>query len=150
MFFNVIRSGLLWLCVCQCSLSAARDYYVSPTGNDRSPGTQALPFRTLEAARDALRSDSNKGATVWLMAGRDPRKQSFNLTQEDSGTADVPIIYRAISSAEVILDGGVTVAPNQCRPVHDVTVNKRLLPTVRAQVRMIDLKAVGVTDYGVF
>jgi hydroxyisourate hydrolase len=47
---------------------AAAQIYVSPSGNDAAPGTQASPVRSLERARDLARaSQSNK--TVNLAPG---------------------------------------------------------------------------------
>ena len=36
------------------SLSAT-EFYVSPEGNDKNPGTKDLPFATIEKVRDAVR-----------------------------------------------------------------------------------------------
>lgn len=38
------------------SAATQTTYYVSPTGNDSNPGTEALPFRTIEKARDVIRT----------------------------------------------------------------------------------------------
>jgi hypothetical protein len=35
---------------------SAAEVYVAPQGNDSNPGTKDQPFKTLEKARDALRS----------------------------------------------------------------------------------------------
>jgi hypothetical protein len=43
------------------SLSAGSSYYVSPTGNDSNPGTEAQPFRTIGKAATVVQP----GNTSW-------------------------------------------------------------------------------------
>ena len=83
--------------------------YVSPQGNDswsgrlESPneGRTDGPFGTLGAARQAIREMKKAvgipagGVTVWICPGDYSLEQSFELTAEDSGTAESPIVYRA-------------------------------------------------------
>ena len=58
-----------------CSAASAGDYYVSPTGDDANPGTIEAPFRTLAAARQALRqAECRHQTTVHLLAGREKRE----------------------------------------------------------------------------
>ena len=48
------------------------EFYVSPTGADGNPGTQAQPFKTLTQARDAVRAVSPQMSgdiVVYLRAG---------------------------------------------------------------------------------
>jgi len=41
--------------------SLGSEFYVSPSGDDRNPGTRVKPFRTLERARDAVREMKKSG-----------------------------------------------------------------------------------------
>jgi len=90
-------------------------YHVATTGQDDNPGTRENPFATLERARDAIRAARQqagaawRGATVWLAGGFYERRQSFDLTAEDSGTPEAPVVYRAWPGESVRLVGGVRV-----------------------------------------
>ena len=81
--------------------SPPADLFVSPDGSDGYSGTRQRPFRALEQARGRIRAlkDANQlpagGLTVWLREGVYHREQTFELTEQDSGTADGPIVYRA-------------------------------------------------------
>src|SRR5262249_13624971 len=99
------------------------DFYVAPNGNDHWSGTKPTPnrartdgpFATLEGARNAVRS-LHRGAdhkplarhatTVEIRGGRYELARPFALTEEDSGTAERPIVYRAREGEEVRLVGG--------------------------------------------
>ena len=43
---------------------AGSAFYVSPTGNDRNPGTEAAPFATLARAQQAMKRSSIKATYV--------------------------------------------------------------------------------------
>ena len=47
------------------STSPASTYYVAPDGHDLNPGTEALPWRTIQKAADTLVA----GDTVYIKAG---------------------------------------------------------------------------------
>src|SRR4051794_777014 len=68
LFFSVsiivlVLYGKLW----------AAEFYMSPAGDDRNAGTKALPFASLERARDAVRAAKElrpaQNCTVWLRGG---------------------------------------------------------------------------------
>jgi hypothetical protein len=89
-------------------------YYVAPTGTDQSDGSKEHPFATLERARDAVRALRRKGlptggVTVWLRAGTYARHGVFELTAEDSGTSEAPIVYATYQSETVCISGGTAV-----------------------------------------
>ncbi|MCU0645749.1 MAG: hypothetical protein MUC94_16005, partial [bacterium] len=87
-------------------------FYVSPTGNDKNPGTIRKPFLTLERARDRIRElkkkskRSNDGVTVFLREGRYFRTEVFSLNPDDSGEDHAPIIYSAYPGEKPVLIGG--------------------------------------------
>ena len=81
------------------------------------------PFRTLVAARDAIRTLRARrcglpasGVTVHLRAGVHKFSQPLHLGPEDSGTAESPIEYRAYEGEDVLLSGGVAVRASDFRP----------------------------------
>ena len=77
---------------------AAANFYVSPAGNDAHPGTKAKPFGTLGRAREEIRKLKANGplkesATVFVRAGQYRMVGTWQLTSEDSGTAQFPVTW---------------------------------------------------------
>ncbi len=126
--------------------------YVAPDGDDGGPGDPNRPFATLERARDRIREIKRQrglppgGAAVFLRGGRYVRRKPFLLTAEDSGTAQSPIVYRALPGEVAWLDGGLLLRDWQ--PVKDAAVLARLPGEARQKVVQVDLKAAGLRDYG--
>lgn len=134
--------------------------YVAEGGNDAwsgklqepNAGRTDGPFATLERARDELRRRRQRGTLpergcrVEVRGGRYRLERPFELTAEDSGTADARITYRAESGAEVRLVGGRTIT--NFVPVTDAGVLARLDTAARGHVVQADLKALGIADYG--
>jgi hypothetical protein len=140
------------------------EFHVSPSGNDAWSGTLPDmnpartdgPFATLEAARDAIRRLKGMGplptggVTVWIHGGAYVRTAPFELTVNDSGTTDAPIVYRAWQNEPARLLGGRRLEPAAFTPVTDARVLARLAPAARDRIVQCDLRAQGVTDFGTF
>ncbi len=128
------------------------DFYVSPRGKDSNPGTKGKPFATLERARDEVRSwrkQAKLGAgptTIWLEPGDYQRTNTLELTSEDSGNADGPVVWNSSGVARLL--GGVRVGA--LTAVTDPLIRERLDPKARAQVKQADLKRMGLTEFGEF
>jgi hypothetical protein len=135
-------------------------FYVSPVGNDSWSGTLAQPnsgrsdgpFATFERARNAVRDLRNegrtpeKGITVAVRAGTYHLAKPFRLSSEDSGTEAQPVHWRSYNNEEVILSGSVPVGG--FHRVTDTAVIKRLAPSLREKIVVVDLKSQGISDYG--
>ena len=97
------------LCVATQGFSQQTAYYVSPNGNDGNSGTEAQPFKTLTAARDAVRT-MNKNMTqdivVYLRAGTYHIDQTLLFDEKDSGTNGHNIVYRNYHDEKVSICGG--------------------------------------------
>ena len=90
---------------------AADDIYVSPTGNDQHDGTKASPLASLAAARNKARSMAGKTAvTVHVADGVYYLPETLVFKPQDSGTADLPIIYQAENEGQAVLSGGSLLA----------------------------------------
>ena len=140
----VVLAGLSAAACCRCG---AAEFFVSPHGNDGQPGTRSQPFRTLEAARDAVRgSDRSEETVVWLRAGAYERSRPFELVAVDSGRPGRPVTYRACLGEEVRIVGGRQISDWQ--PVTDEAILQRLVAEARGKVLLADLKAAGIRDYG--
>ncbi len=131
-----------------------RVLYVAPTGDDAADGLRETPFRSLERARDAVRSLKRSGGgelpkggvKVAIGAGEYPWQRTLQLTGEDSGTTDAPVVYEGPDDGKAILRGGVRV--KGWKPISDAAVRDKLDASVRGRVLQADLKALGVSDWG--
>ena len=137
------------------------DYYVAVNGSDKWSGKLATPnsaktdgpFATLERARDEIRKVKTAGGipaagiTVEVRGGLYECSKTLELTAEDSGTATAPVVYCARTGETVRLTGGRVVTG--WKPVADPKVLARLDTNAQAHVVQVDLKAQGITGYGV-
>ena len=133
----------------------ASEFFVSPKGSDRNPGTRDQPFQTLERARDALRElrkgnkpSTNGAATVWLLSGTYELSQSFELLQTDGGSMDAPVLYSAANGESVRLSGGKMIPSASFHPVRDPRALKRLPSASLPHVVEANLKSLGIADFG--
>ena len=79
------------------ALGAAATYYVATTGDDANPGTQSVPWRTLQHAVD----QTGAGDTILVRAGS---YAGFELINRDGGTAGNPKTLKAYPGETVTLD----------------------------------------------
>ncbi len=85
--------------------------YVAPGGDDRAAGTEGAPFATPQRARDEIRRLRQLGlpaggVRIVLRGGTYSLRQPLELTPEDSGTADSPIIWATYPGERPVLSGG--------------------------------------------
>ncbi|MFI1093214.1 right-handed parallel beta-helix repeat-containing protein [Streptomyces sp. NPDC020917] len=106
--------GALHAAAAAGSAPSSCNYYVSPAGSDSAPGTVTAPWRTLEHARDYIRTNNlnqhmTSDLTVCLRGGRYTRTQTFSLTDADSGSDGHKVIWAAYPGEAPIVDGGKAV-----------------------------------------
>jgi hypothetical protein len=117
----------------------AAEFHVSPKGDDATgDGSAGRPFATIEKARDAARAEKN--SKVILAPGAHRRVKTLGLNERDSGT-----VFTGKGASIV---GSVAVPNTAVKVVTDAAILERLLPEVRGKVLEIDLRALGVTDFG--
>lgn len=143
----ILTAGILIL-ACRGALAAS--LFVAADGSDANPGSQQKPFATLERARDEIRkikaggSLPADGITVEICGGTYELARPLELTDQDSGTENAPIVYRARKGEVVKIGGGRVVTGWQ--GVTDPAILKRLDPAAHGNVFQADLKTLGVTD----
>lgn len=136
------------------ALCAPAQYFVAPHGDDSHDGLARAPFARLTRARDAIRQLKEQGelpaggVTVWIAPGRYELAAPLELTAEDSGSAEAPIVYRAQPGAGAVLSGGVRVPARAFGPVRSRAVLGRLPAEARDHVVQAELGALGVEDFG--
>lgn len=128
--------------------------HVAASGSDNGDGSEAKPFSTLQQARDAVRGLKKsrggtlpKGGVSIVVAGGDYSvRETLKLTQEDSGTAEAPVIFQSSAGPGPVFHGGKAI--KGWKPIGDDAVKEKLDPAVRSKVLEAELKANGILDYG--
>jgi hypothetical protein len=125
-----------------------RVIHVTPDGGSDADGSKARPFGSLEKALAAVAGmpKVTGGTQVLLASGRYPVAKSIRLSKELSGTAESPLVIRAVKPGSAVLYGGAVLKGFQA--VKDTEILKRLPAEARDKLVQCDLKALGITDYG--
>ncbi|MFI1993465.1 ricin-type beta-trefoil lectin domain protein [Actinoplanes sp. NPDC020271] len=87
-------------------------YYVAPDGNDSNAGTITAPFRTVQHARDVVRTVNTAmtgDINVYLRGGSYPVSSTIEFGPGDSGTGGHRVVYAAYPNETPVLEGGVQV-----------------------------------------
>ena len=124
--------------------------FVAPGGDDAHNGTEEAPVATLSRARDRVRELHHAGAqgpiAVNVLPGRYLVTETLQLTGEDSGKPEAPVIYRATQPGQATFYGGMRITGFE--RVTDPAVLERLPEEARGKVVRYDLRAQGIDDYG--
>ena len=138
----------------QLKLRRYDEIHLSPDGDDTTgTGSMEAPFRTLEKARDMIRqwkeegSVSSKGVTVLLHEGEYFLKNSFTLTEEDSGTVTAPILYQPYGNDKVRINGGRVLDVSRFTPISGEMKNRLRDPAARGKVLQAKLSDLGISQY---
>ncbi|MBE7457391.1 MAG: right-handed parallel beta-helix repeat-containing protein [Phycisphaerae bacterium] len=86
----------------QVALASERELHVANTGDDRNPGTELAPFKSIQRAADVAEA----GDTVVIHAGLYARQSGRSRVLEvaRTGTDDAPITFTSAGDGDVILD----------------------------------------------
>lgn len=85
-------------------------FFVSPAGDDKGPGTQDKPFRTLKRAQAALRTaNQSHDVVVTVMDGTYRLDAPLDLTAADGGLNGHSVTWKAADKAHPVISGGVAV-----------------------------------------
>jgi len=160
-FYNIlILFSFLLLIDCSKPQISENAFFVSKTGNDSWSGKFAVPnrdktdgpFATIERAQEAIRSVKKEsklpdgGITVYIREGDYPISKTFMLKNDDSGTEQAPIIWRAYPNENVRFMAGKVVADFQ--PIEDITILNRIDESCRNKILQCDFSVQGIADFG--
>ncbi len=126
------------------------EIFVSAEGDDNNAGTVDQPFKTIEKARDAIRgipeaSRPEGGIVVNIMGGTYPVSDTIVFDENDSGTKEKPIIYKAYNGEKVSFIGGQTLDSSKIKKVEEADLLNRLIDeNAKDHLYMLDLGAQGV------
>lgn len=145
---------VLWISLLFNGEANAQDIFVDIKGSDQNAGTIDKPLATLDAARASIRKFKsvhdlpNGGITVWINEGTYAQDKTLILDEHDSGLPGRPIVWSASKDAKVSITGGVTLPTNKFQQVKTSSILKRLPKEARNKVWQINLKELGINDYG--
>jgi hypothetical protein len=95
-------------------------FYVAPDGSDAGKGTLAMPFATLERAREAVRekikAGLHKDVVVLLREGTYFLDRTLNFGPQDGGTLEHAVTYTAYPGERPVVSGGRVISGWQQRP----------------------------------
>jgi len=135
------------------TFAAPLSLYLSPTGDDAHAGTEAQPMRTLAAAHDRLREQrlstaQEEAVVVWLGDGVYPLDAPMIWTTQDGGSAEAPVRFQAQHAGAARITGGDQLPTEAFTPVSDTALLARIPEEAHAAIRRVDLKSMGITEYG--
>jgi len=120
--------------IASCSLASAIDIFVAPNGNDSNSGNQNNPLRTLEGARNKVRTLSkNQNIRVRFRAGTYRFTRAVSFGSNDSGTNARPIVYESFPGETAFFDGGRVINTGAFRKVSG-TQASRIPSSARSSV----------------
>ncbi len=131
------------------------NYYVATNGSDSNPGTLALPFLTLEQARNTIRALARPlpagGVTVWLRGGTYYRTNTLMLTNvNDSGSATAPVVYCGYPGESAVISGGKPIPAASWVPLNALQTN-RVAPGVNpTNIWELDVASAGIIHAAVY
>jgi len=130
--------------------------FVSPDGDDEATGTIDNPFATIERAKNEVLTIKTAnggvpegGICVYLREGVYSIHDTLLFTEEDSGTPEAPITYRAYKDEKVTLIGGEKLEVKDFRRVPEGEVLNRVYDrAARECLYQYDLSVFEDFEYG--
>ena len=108
------KSITVFFIFCFQSISSfAVDFYVSPNGNDKNPGTREKPFVTIEQAKQAVlnsvQNNKDNNFYIWLADGFYEIKSPLVFNAPELGNLDIEITVKALEEANPVISGGIVL-----------------------------------------
>ncbi|HEY9186851.1 MAG TPA: right-handed parallel beta-helix repeat-containing protein [Ignavibacteria bacterium] len=92
-------------------IKSGYEIFVSPGGNDNNNGSEKKPFKTIERAKEYIKSlkSQNGDIIVYLRGGEYYLNKTVVFKSEDSGKNGFFVIYKAYKDEKPVISGGVEV-----------------------------------------
>lgn len=86
--------------------------YVSPEGDDGNDGSEGLPFKTINRAKDEVQKIISKGMTgdIEVILGGGTYAENITFTEKDSGLGHYKVIYKNKEGESPVVYGGTIVS----------------------------------------
>ncbi len=137
-----IAPAMLLLALASPLWAAQAEFYVSPSGSDKNPGTKAKPFQTIAHARDSVAKINGKmtgDIVVHLAGGTYEVSEPVVFDANDSGTNGHKVIYKAVAGQTPVVSGGKAIKGWK---VHDKAANIYKAPVGDLEFRQIYVNGV--------
>jgi hypothetical protein len=150
--FVVAGTGVFGAALPPTDIHVVRSLYIATNGVDSNPGTLDQPLGTLEGAREAVRGLRRSGVltsnscTVWIRQGTYYRSNTFTLGEQDSGTEQLPVVYRALANETVVFTGAKAITTFAA--LTNAGILSRLTAAAQTNVLVADISGLGTLDYG--
>ena len=116
--------------------------YVSPSGKDSNSGSQKQPFATIQHAVDFITSNNHDNSVIILREGIFEIKKTLTLDSLPDN-----LVIKAYQGESVHITGGHRI--KGFKPVDKNTPGyERISKGVLSHILQIDLKSLGITNYG--
>lgn len=128
--------------------------FVSPSGNDQNDGTIDNPLKTVSSAKELIKSIRkdrglpNGGIQVYFRRGEYNVSSSIVFNRSDSGSEKAPITYRAYPGEEAKIIGSSLLPSDKFKKIENEDAINRLQPGVAEHVWELDLKEIGMQNWG--
>ena len=113
-----------------CAPGVHAIFFVAPSGSDKNPGTETLPFRTLQQAQYAVRKLNQSligDVLVYVRGGIHALDAPLVFSSEDSGTNGHHIVYQKASCLSLAAARPLPTGP--CTTPQRVSTRLILSPT---------------------
>lgn len=118
--------------------------YVSCNGNDDNSGTYDSPLKTLEGARNMVRSlQGEKAVEVIFGEGEYRFSEGVEFTEEDSGSENAPVTYKAAEGEKVIFKGSLEIPADGYSEVTNGDVLSIMDEKAKGRIVQYDLRNLG-------
>ena len=148
--FVLIVSILFIAISMSCNSLNTIEFFVSQEGDDANSGKKDAPFKSINKAKDAVRSqlqaNSRKTIIVNISGGRYYMDTPIVFTSEDSGKENYPVIYRAIDGEEPVFTGSRELKNWQL--LNNPDKIESLSPAVAGKIYVTDIRAANINDFG--
>jgi hypothetical protein len=140
----------LFFSILCCQFAPAQEIHIAKHGKDSNSGSKEKPLASFEAAKTMARNlrRGKQNPKIIVHQGVYDLNKSFVLNKEDGGEQGNPVIWAAAPGEKVHITGGKSLPADLFKLVKDKNILARLDPAARKQVRCIDLKNIGITNFG--
>jgi len=142
MKFSLFSLTVLLISIAFQSCSGNAEIYVSPTGNDSNNGSIKQPFATIQHAVDFIKKNNHNNSVIILREGIYEIKESLVLDSLPDN-----LVIKAYQNESVHITGGRKI--KGFKPIDKKTPGyERLNKDVRSLILQVNLKTLGITNYG--
>ena len=131
-----------------CFLNWTTGYGQQEIRKIKVPAGGSLQAAIAEADKLATAAHPPAGIEIDLAPGTYFIDSTVQLVQGSNWHTATPLTIRSSATAHAVIHGGRSIPPDRVQRINDDNFLKGLEPRVRSRVRMLDLKALGITNLG--